>query len=168
MKKFVCHSYLLLLIFVPVLAECGDSRTRAYSESTTTFIVPISVEMFSQEAILRVRLWRDEPQDMSERNSACSVSYNPQTKTEEVHCPPGVEYKAVTPEEFTVPVQDIKTTITVRSHSIRTGEKYRLQISGLSRDNCNTTMAEVRNVANAETITIEKLSWETTGKACHF
>ena len=167
MKKYVCSFSILFLIFVPVWVGSDDSSPRDYSEEVVTFVVPIPVEMFSQNAILRVRLWNDEQLKISKKNSACAVSYNAQTKTEEVHCPEGVEYQEVTPEEFMFSVREIKTSIEVRSTTIRVGEKYRLLISGSSNDNCNSTTAETREVANSETITMEKLSWCTTEMACY-
>ena len=166
MKKYIYNLSILLLIFVPVLAECDGSSPRGYPEEIVTFIIPISVGIFSQNAILRVRLWNDEQLEISEKNSACTVSYNVQTKTEEVRCPEGVKYQEVTPEEFMFPVQEINASIEVRSNTIRVGEKYRLLISGLSNDNCNSTSADVRDMANSETITMGKLPWCTTEMAC--
>ncbi|MCK5178649.1 MAG: hypothetical protein KAR32_03900 [Candidatus Omnitrophica bacterium] len=166
MKKYVCGLSILFLIFVPVVTECDDSLTRSYSEEMITFLVPIPVEMFSQDAILRVRMWNDEQLERSERNSACVVSYSRQTRTENIRCPEGVEYQAVTPEEFTFSVGEINAILKVKSDMIKVGEKYRLLISGRSNDNCNTTSAEIRDVADNETITIGALSWRTTELAC--
>jgi len=157
---------ILLLVFVFVFAEYDGVSMRGYAEEGATFIVPIPVEMFSQDAILRVRLWENSQLEISERNSTCAVSYNAQTKTEEVRCPEGVEYQEVTAEEFTFPVQEINASIKVSSSTVMIGEKYRLQVSGRSSDNCNSTSADVRAVANRNTITIGKLSWRTTLMAC--
>ena len=166
MKKYVCSLSIIFLIFVPVLAEGNASSPRDYPEEIVTFIVPISVGIFSQNAILRIRLWNDEQLEISEKNSSCTVSYNVQTKTEEVRYTGGAKNQEVTPEVFTFPVQEINATIEVRSNTIRVGEKYRLLISGRSNDNCNMTSADIRDVANTENVTLGKLSWRTTEMGC--
>lgn len=166
-RKYLCRLLLILfLILIPVLARCDDLSIQGYSEKIVTFVVPISVEMFSQNAILRVSLWNEEQLEISERNSACMVSYNAQTKTQDIRCPEGIEYQEVLPEEFTFSVQEVTASIKLRSTTIRRGEKYRLLISGLSNDNCNHASADVRDVANSGTITMERLSWHTTEMAC--
>jgi len=162
MKKYICSLFILFLVFIPVWVECDGG----YSGEVVTFVMPIPVEIFSQNAILRVRLWNNEQLEISEKNSTCAVSYNAKTRTEEIHCSGGVEYQEVTPEEFMFPVGEINASIEVRSATVRVGEKYRLLISGLSNDNCNSTSADVREAANSETIIIAELSWRTTTMAC--
>lgn len=166
MKKYVCSLFVLFFILAPLVLDCDHLLPQAYSQEVVTFVVPISVEKFSQDAVIRVRLWNEEQLKMNEKTSACAVSYNMQTKTEEVRCPAGVEYSEVVPEEFMFSVEEINSSIEVRSSAITVGERYRLLISGRSNDNCNTTSADVREVANSEIIVIEKLSWRTTAMGC--
>jgi len=136
------------------------------STGSITFTVPIVVELFSDEATLRLTLWNADQLEIIKRTGACSITYNLETQTEEIHCPQGVEYEAVTPDEFTFPLQEIGEFIEVESDNIRIGERYRLQISGLSSDNCNTTSANVEGIAQQADITIEDLTWMTTMMAC--
>lgn len=165
-RRYLCRLFILFVLLIPVSAKCDDSSTQGYSEKVVTFVVPIPIEMFSQNAILRARLWNEEQLEISEKNSACTVTYSVQTKTQDIRCPEGIEYQEASPEEFTFLAREVTSSIKLKSTTIRLGEKYRLQISGLSNDNCNTTSADVRDVATSGTITTGKLSWNTTERAC--
>jgi hypothetical protein len=128
--------------------------------------VAINKESFSPEASLRVRIWNAETLKVAEGNANCAVSYNQETKTEEVHCPEGVNYREVSPEEFEFIMQDIGTDIEIMSATVTVGERYRLQISGLASDDCNTASATVEEKARSAHILIEDLMWATTLMAC--
>ena len=166
MKKMRVFFLFCSFVLAFLVLNCDHLLPRACSQEVVTFIVPVSVGMFSQDAVIRVRLWDEEQLETSENTSGCTVSYNVQTKTEDVRCPQGVEYAQVMPEEFMFDVGDINSNIEITSAAVRVGEKYRLLISGKSKDNCNTTSAEVREVADSETIVIERLSWSTTAMGC--
>ena len=166
MKKQRYMMFLIILILYSLLPGCDLTTADTDSTGGVTFTVPVDVDMFSDEATLRLTLWNTDQLEILKRTANCSVSYNSETQVEEVHCPEGVEYEAVTPEEFTFPVQEIDEIIKVESDSIRIGEKYRLLISGLSNDNCNTTSASVEGIAQQAEITIEDLMWMTTMMAC--
>jgi len=136
------------------------------STGSVTFTVPVDVDMFSNEATLRLTLWNADQLEIIKRTAACSITYNLETQTEEMHCPQGIEYEEVTPDGFTFPLQEIDEIIEVESDNIRIGEKFRLQISGLSSDNCNTTSASVESIAQHAEIIIKDLMWMTTLMAC--
>ncbi len=154
----------LFLIVMP--AESSDLSTRNCSEKNINFVVPIPVEAFSHDAVIKARLWNSEQLEISRKNSVCMAFYDVRTKVDGIRCPKGVEYQKVTPEEFSFPIQRINTTIKIRSSTIRMGKKYRLLISGLSNDDCNMVSAEIRDVVNTKIITIEQLSWRRTEMAC--
>jgi hypothetical protein len=162
MKKITLSVLPIILLTYYCLAQPGLSSL----EKNITFIVPISVDVFSQNATLRIRLWNYEQIKISKKNSSCAVSYNTQTKTEKVHCPDGIKYQEVTPEEFTFSIQDINTSVEFKSSVIGVGEKYRLLISGLSNDNCNSASSDFRDMARSKIITMEKLTWYKTEMAC--
>jgi hypothetical protein len=159
----------LFLITILVTA-CSVPITWLYPSTPNrefiTLIIPIQVKGFSKDAILRVGLWNAEQLAANEKNALCTISYDAQTGNENVQCPDGVEYHEVMPGEFTIPIRDIRTTITITSKSIRMGEKYMIQISGLSNDNCNSASASFSSMANSKTITVEDLTWATTMMAC--
>jgi len=166
MKNQLFKTFLIILIFFSLLSGCDLTSPDIDSTGSVTFTVPVDSDMFSNEAILRLTLWNADQLEIMKRTANCSISYNLETQTEEIHCPEGVEYEEVTPEEFTFPVQEIGEIIEVESDNIRIGKKYRLLISGLSSDNCNTTSASVEGIAQHADIIIEDLMWMTTLMAC--
>ncbi len=166
MSKRLITKLFLLLAASSFLAGCSIVAPFSRSVEFVTFSVPISKETFSPEAILRVRIWNAETLKVAENNANCAVSYNQETQTEEVHCPEGVNYREVSPEEFEFLVKDIGAEIEIRSATVTVGEKYRLQISGLASDDCNTASATVEGKARSAQVLIEDLMWATTLMAC--
>ena len=163
-QRFI--TFFNILILFSLLSGCDLTAADIDSTGSVTFTVPVDVAMFSDEATLRFTLWNADQLEIMKRTADCSITYDLETQTEEIHCPEGVEYEAVIPDEFTFPVQEIGEIIEVESDNIRIGEKYRLMISGLSIDNCNTTSASVEGIAQQADITIEDLVWMTTLMAC--
>ena len=166
MKEQRFISFVIILILSSLPAGCDWTSSDIDSTGIITFTVPVAADMFSDEATLRFALWNADQLETMKRTADCSISYDLETQTEEIHCPEGVEYEAVTPAEFTFPVQEIDEFIEVESDNIRIGEKHRLMISGLSSDNCNTTSASVEGIAQHAEIVIEDLVWMTTLMAC--
>lgn len=166
MNKHLWKSLIPLLTFAFILSACNMPSQEGDSAGGVSFIVPIDVAMFSQDGVVRARLWSADQLEITERTANCAVSYNQQTQTEEVHCPEGIEYQEVTPEEFIFPIQEIGVSIKVSSDVIRVGEKYRLLISGPSNDNCNTTSASVVDIARSSDVNLDDIAWETTVMAC--
>lgn len=167
-RKWTCVIVGLFLVTI-LMGGCSVPTTQSsppISTDNIAFIIPIQVEAFSKDATLRVSLWNAEQLEANEKNATCTFSFDAQTGTEKVQCPEGVEYREVTPEEFTIPIHDINTSIRITSKSIRMGEKYMIQISGLSNDNCNSASASYGDTANSKTITLEDLTWMTTLMAC--
>ncbi len=165
MNQSFVRTFLLpaALIF---LAGCSIVAPFSRSVEFVTFSVVINKDNFSPEASLRVRIWNASTLKVAGSNANCAVSYNQETKTEEVHCPEGVEYREVSPEEFEFLMQDIGAQIEIRSATVTVGEKYRLQISGLASDDCNTASATVEEKARSAQIVLENLMWATTMMAC--
>ena len=165
MNQSLVRSFILpaALIF---LAGCSIVAPFSRSVEFVTFSVVIDKVNFSPEASLRVRIWNAETLKVAESSSNCAVVYNQETQTEEVHCPEGVEYREVSPEEFEFLVQDLGAEIEIKSATVTVGEMYRLQISGLASDDCNTASATVEEKARSAHILIEDLMWATTLMAC--
>ncbi len=165
MNRVFVRSFILpaMLIF---LAGCSIIAPFSRSDELVTFSVVINKEAFGPEASLRVRVWNAETLKVAESNANCAVSYNQETQTEEVHCPEGVEYRHVSPEEFEFLVQDIGAEIEIKSATVTVGEKYRLQISGLANDDCNSASASVEERAKSAHVVLDNLLWATTLMAC--
>jgi hypothetical protein len=166
MGKRLITKLFLLLAASSFLAGCSIALPFGGTGEFVTFSVPIDKGTFSPEASLRVRIWNAETLKVAESNANCAVSYNQETQTEEVYCPEGVEYREVTPEEFEFLRQDIGAEIEIKSTTVTVGEKYRLQISGLASDDCNTASATVEDRAKSAHVVLENLLWATTLMAC--
>lgn len=168
MKKEDLLTLILLPILIYTLSGCGVASLGAGPQERVTFSVPIDAEMFSEEATIRFALWDFDQLEVMKKTAGCVISYDAASQTEEVHCPEGVEYEEATPEEYSYPIREIGESVLIESVSVRVGEKYRLLISGLSKDDCNTTSANVEDVARSADITIElkDLMWMTTLMAC--
>lgn len=166
MRRRLITKLFLLLAASSFLVGCSITAPFGGSGENVIFSVVINKETFSPEGSLRVRIWDAEQLKIAEKSANCAVSYNQETQTEEVHCPEGVEYREVSPEEFEFLVQDIGGEIEIRSATVTVGEKYRLQISGLASDDCNTASATVEEKARSAQVLIEELMWATTLMAC--
>lgn len=166
MGKRIIMNVFLLLAASSFLVGCSILAPFSRSDEFVTFSMVINKETFSPEAILRVRIWNAETLKVAESNANCAVSYNQETQTEEVHCPEGVKYRDVSPEEFEFLVQDLGAEIEIKSATVTVGEKYRLQISGLASDDCNTASATVEEKARSAHVLIDDLMWATTLMAC--
>ena len=165
-KKGQLISFVLIHILLSILPACAVQSSAIDSTGSVTFTVPIDAEMFSEEATLRFIFWNADQLEIMNRTANCAVSYNAELQEEEIHCPEGVEYQEVTPEEIIIPVQEISKSAKLESDQIRVGERYRLLITGLSNDNCNTTSASIEDIAQQVDITFEDLGWATTEMAC--
>jgi len=166
MKKGQLVSFVLILLILSMLSACAVQSSAVDSSGSVTFTVPINAKMFSEQASLRFSLWNADQLEIMKRTVNCAVSYNVELQKEEIHCPEGVEYEIVTPEEIIIPVQEISKSAKFESDLIRAGERYRLLITGLSNDNCNTTSASIEDIAQQVDLTLEDLDWATTAMAC--
>tara|TARA_Y100000031_G_C8219751_1_gene385260 strand:- start:328 stop:807 length:480 start_codon:yes stop_codon:yes gene_type:complete len=133
------------------------------SAETVSFIVPIDVRLFSKTTDIRVSLYNSEEVKIMNLTAECLVSYDIKTQTESITCPKGIKYQEVKPEEFTFPIKGI---IEIKSKVVRIGEKYRLLISGLSSDDCNSASTQITATANSKIVKLKNLSWMTTEMAC--
>jgi len=139
-------------------AESGD----------VTFIIHLSPDVFSPEAVVSVYLYNEEQIAASEQTSECTISHDVQTGKDTIDCPEGVVYdeNAVKPEEFQFAASQITDEIRITSSSVHKGEAYRLSIGGLGSDNCNQTGATVDGTVDSNTIEIDNLMWMSTMMAC--
>ena len=136
------------------------------TKEKVTFTVPVQTELFSQEAILHVQIWNAKQMEIMEKQSGCIVSYEPSTKAEQIHCPEGVEYQDLSPEEFELPIYDLVDYIKVTSDVIYTGQEYEIHVYGISADNCNSTSTSFNGKAISNEVTAKHILWRTTEMAC--
>ncbi len=155
-----------VLVLLVITAGCNLIPSNTTSDTAVSFTITIDSRVFSAERPLRFAFWSAAQLEIAQRNTNCSISYSAETETEQVHCPEGVVYEPVTPIEFTFELDEIGDRVELTPGNIYVGERYRLQISGLSSDNCNTTSAGVEEVAKSEEVVIDNLVWMTTMMAC--
>ncbi|MDK1119471.1 MAG: hypothetical protein QGM50_11885, partial [Anaerolineae bacterium] len=119
-----------------------------------------------QKESLRFILWNADQLKLLDNTASCVISYNPESQQEEIHCPEGVEYFEMNPEEIIISLQEIRDSVTFETDHISVGERYRLLINGLGSDNCNTTSASIEGTAQKAVVVIENIMWATTLLAC--
>ncbi len=158
-------SIFLISIYFFILSGCFAVETNSDENEFVTFQIPINKAIFSEKAVLNVRLYTEEQLKILEEQDSCFISYD-QQNGEKISCPDGVEYQKIIPEEFTFFIQDIENQIEVKSVFIQTGKKYRLLVTGLYNDNCNTTSGGIIAIARSETIKLDELFWITTAIGC--
>lgn len=159
-------AFLFVLVLFVITVGCNLLPSDTPSDVAVSFTIDIDTSVFSTERPLRFVFWNAAQLEIAQRNANCSVSYNAETETEEVHCPEGVVYEPVTPTEFALSRDEIGDHVELTPGNIFVGEHYRLQISGLSSDNCNTTAASIEEVARNATVVVENLMWMMTEMAC--
>ncbi len=153
----------VLLLFA-LMSACTAAPTQL--TSSVTFIVPVPVETFSPKAALQVSVWNAQQLKSLDQQAECVISHDVQTGTESIHCPDGVQYQKITPEEFVFPLQAISKSVQLTSMAVKAGEKYQIVLRGLSSDDCNSTSATAEGTATSATITLGELDWMTTEMAC--
>jgi hypothetical protein len=131
-----------------------------------TLRIPVDVTLFAEGASLQVRVWNREQLAAAERNRRCGTVYDPATGEQEIRCPEGITFQPVKPEEFEFPVHEIAGRVAVKSATLRVGERFRILLSGKSRDGCNTTSADLVGSVEAADVVVGSPSWSTTARAC--
>jgi hypothetical protein len=153
-----------VLWLVVLMSAC--SSTASQPISGVTFIIPVPVEAFSPTTALQVSVWNAQQLKTLDQQAECVISHDVQTGTESMHCPEGVQYQEITPEEFVFSLQSIGKSLQLTSQTVKTGEKYQIVLRGLSSDDCNVTSAVAEGTATSSTITLGNLDWMTTEMAC--
>jgi hypothetical protein len=155
-----------LILGLVFIAGCSNPSGTDNTAKTVTFNVQIDQKVFSTKRDLEARIFNEEQKKILDTTAGCSVSFDPASQKETVNCPAGVVYQKPNPEVFTFKIADIKDSVTMKSTTVKTGQKYLLTLSGLSSDNCNTASARVEKTAAAEQENIKDLQWATTELGC--
>ena len=144
----------------------GVSGGQSGNGRPVTFTIDVDPSAFSDKRQITVRVWDAEQLKIANETGACTVSMNVQTGQETVSCPPGVTYRKATPEETIVSRAELARGLTVRSKTVTTGEAYRVSITGMASDDCNTASATAEGTAAGETVKLANLSVASTEMAC--
>ena len=155
----------LRVLWLTLLASaCTAAPTQP--AAGVTFIVPVPVEVFSPKTALQVSIWNAQQLRTLDQQAECVISQDVQTGAESIHCPEGVQYQKITPEQFVFPIKTIHTSLQFTSRTVKTGEKYQIVLRGLSNDECNSTSGTADGTAMSSTVTLGSLNWMTTEMAC--
>jgi len=138
----------------------------APAQAGVTLQVPVDARLFAGGASLRVYVWNGEQLATVERNGRCSTVFDAATGAQSIRCPDGAAYQTVKPEEFEFPVSEIAGSVEVKSTTVRVGDKFRILLSARSRDGCNTTSADRVATAEAASVAVGSLNWQTTALGC--
>jgi hypothetical protein len=158
--------FLTFLFGLTFAGSCSNPVVNTNPGKDVTFNIFIDKKVLSNKRDLEARIYNEEQRKILDTTANCSVSFDATTGKETVNCPAGVVYKKPSPEIFTFKVDDIKDSITMKSTSVKTGQKYLLTLSGMASDNCNTASARVEKDSAAELEHIHNLQWAQTELGC--
>ena len=129
-----------------------------------SLVISVERQVFDAGSTLDVRVWTAAQLAALAGNARCGIVRDVASGAEQATCPNGVVYQRVLPEHLRVPLTG--DTIEVRPGGLSAGETFRVQVSGRSRDGCNTTSATVERAARAGRNFLTDVAWQTTTRAC--
>jgi hypothetical protein len=169
-KKKIIGKMLLVLSLLSSAVMLNPS----YACGEISFIVPIDRSLFSENKTINVKIYTmpSTSKDNSDTRSAlqekkeqdCYISHGEGKKPEKVSCKSLDIYELS--EEFQYPIKTLDSRIKINSQSVKLGHPYRIIISGLSKDNCNTASLSKTDVAHFREISLSPFSWTTTRLGC--
>jgi len=145
---------------------CAFTAIGSAQRPPFVLIVPIETRAFAQGGTLLVQIWNAAQLEALEKNQSCAITRNATTGTDTIRCPPGVIYQEISPEKFEFPVAAQGARVEIAPSQVRTGERFRIRVSGPNADGCNTTFGEQTSTAGSGSGMTVSLVWETTAKAC--
>lgn len=155
------------IVVLGLIGACESTPgTPSGPRQPVTLVVAIDKDHFAPGAAIEARIWSAAQLALLEANARCTATSDPLTGATRHQCPPGQEYHEVEPETFRLSQAALGDRVEMTTTTVHRGEKFRLRISGLYRDKCNTTSADVVLDARAARTVVGNLVWQTTAKAC--
>ncbi len=159
------------LLFISILLFITSGCSTSFPSSVATpaaisLVIPIQTDRFSQTAAIQIHLFNGAQLVLEESNPICLIVHSISANTDLTQCPPGEEYKEVNPEVFSYQSKELGDPIKLTSSTLKLGERYKIIISGLSADGCNTRSTQFTGVADSETILLKDLLWSNTMMPC--
>lgn len=145
---------------------CTCVAIAAAQKPADVLIIPFDPRAFASDATLSAQFWNAAQLDALEKNQSCAVSRNASTGTDTIRCPPGVVYREVSPQTFSFQAATAGGRLEIAPSGLRSGERFRIRVSGRSADGCNLTFGDQTSSIGAESRIQLSLAWETTAKAC--
>jgi hypothetical protein len=106
-----------------------------------TFKLNVDANAFSNKRQITVSIYDAEQLAIMETSGNCSVSHDVATGQDTTTCPPGVTYRKPEPEIVITDKAELAKGLTLVSKSVTVGERYRVSVSGMATDDCNTASA---------------------------
>jgi hypothetical protein len=131
---------------------------------SVTFVVIVNPVLFPVNTVLSVDVWNAGQLAALDENARCATGRMPGTA--QIQCPPGVTYKDVVPERVQIPLSSSMTWFELTPRQVGAGEKFRIRVSGPSRDRCHTSSADLVRTADRGRTLVDGLAWQTTPNGC--
>lgn len=129
-----------------------------------TLVLVVNPGLFARSGVLAVDVWNASQLATLDDNARCARVSGPGGM--QMQCPPGVTYEDVMPERLQYELSSMGSTLEVTPKQVAPGERFRIHLSGPSRDRCNATSADVVQTAQQGRTALGGLSWRTTLRAC--
>ena len=155
----------LLVLFVFVAGCQSAISSPSPNQEAVALVFSLEPKVFADGATVNVQVWNAADLEALESNAKCASVSVPGGGSS-IQCPPGVVYRDVAPEAFTVSVPAARETEEVTAQRLIGGERFRVRLSGMSRDGCNTTFVDLTRVASPGRTMLGELAWQTTARAC--
>jgi hypothetical protein len=154
----------LALMCWPATPRPQDATAGA--KAAVTLVIPVEPQLFAADTTLDVQVWTAAQLAALNNNARCGVVRSVASGTEQTTCPEGVTYQRVVPERLRLPLDGAANSVDVRPSGLNAGDRFRVQISGPSRDGCNITSATLERSARAGKNSLTDVVWQTTARAC--
>lgn len=153
-----------LLSLIVVTTACASGMTAPTAGDPVSLVVNVNHALFAPDAVLSVDLWNAGQLATLDANARCASVQGPGGP--QIQCPPGVTYTDVTPERQQFPLSTVGATLEVTSQQVAAGEKFRMHLSGMSRDRCNANSADLVETATPGRTFLGDPPWQTTLRGC--
>ncbi|SRR4051812_2950365 len=147
-----------LLGLIATMSACIVVGVAPTPVGPVSFVVIVGPVLFPVNTVLSVDVWNAAQLAALDDNTRCASG--------RMQCPAGVAYRDVVPERVQIPVSPSTTSFELTPRQVGAGEKFRIRLSGPSRDRCRTSSADVVRTADRGRTVIDGLSWQTTPNGC--
>lgn len=166
MRRILC--FVAIGLGMACASQDGTPTPPATPAEAVTFSITAPASLFAPAGEVTVSVWGKGQLDLLEQSRDCIVGIDASGK-ETVTCLDGKAPPAKpAPETMTVKVAELGKPIVFASKTVHVGDSFQIQVGGGASDLCNSTGASFRGVAGQKSLTLDKLDFATTTKACLF
>lgn len=154
----------LLTCILATTTACASGTASPTGGDPVSLVVPINHTLFAPDAVLTADIWNAAQLATLDANARCASVQGPGGP--QIQCPPGVTYTEVVPERQQFPLSTVGAVLEVTPQQVTAGDKFRLHLSGTSRDRCNATAADMVRTAESGRMLLGEPPWQTTLRGC--